>query len=175
MSLPPSTQTSFAFDVPQPALVFSTNAIPNVDYSRVPNNSLNRIITQLYVVAIRSETTFPGYPNLVHWRLECILGDGADSAAVKFDAFLPIPPAPHPYGQLVGFTVNHRLHGSLSIRIIKKIYIPLSASRPLTMLQMLQLITHGPMGRYIYPSSHSGCTVWAIAFVRLLATAGFIA
>ncbi len=56
-----------AFDVPQPALVFSTNAIPNVDYSRVPNNSLNRIITQLYVVAIRSETTFPGYPNLVHW------------------------------------------------------------------------------------------------------------
>ncbi len=43
------------------------------------------------------------------------------------------------------------------------------------MQQMLQLITHGPMGQYIYLSSSSGCTVWAITFVRLLATAGFTA
>ncbi|KAF8907444.1 hypothetical protein CPB85DRAFT_1436568 [Mucidula mucida] len=133
MSLPPSTQTSFAFDVPQPALVFSSNTITNIEHSRVPTNALNRIDT----------------PTL---STECTLSHRAASAAVKFDLILPNPPVPHPYGQLVGFVFP-----------------------PLTMQQMLQLVMHGPMGRYIYPSSSSGCTVWTLTFIRLLDTAGFTA
>ncbi|KAF9029404.1 hypothetical protein BDZ89DRAFT_719112 [Hymenopellis radicata] len=174
MSLPPSIQTPLAFDVPQPALLFSTDPIANIEH-RVPKKSLNRVISRLFVVAIPSDITF-GHPNLIHWRLECIVGEGIEAAAVKIDAVLPSPAAPHPLGQIVQFVVNYRLHGGLSDRVVKSIPIPLHsrADRRPTMEQMLQLMTHGPMGRYIYPSSNSGCTVWTITFIRLLTTAGFI-
>ncbi|KAF9022117.1 hypothetical protein BDZ89DRAFT_1137560 [Hymenopellis radicata] len=130
MSLPPSIQTPLAFDVPQPPLVFTENAIENIRH-RVPKKSLNRVISH--------SSSSPSHPTLL-----------SDTPTSFTGGWSVSQPAPHPLGQAVEFIVNYRLHGGLSDRIIESIPIPLQSDRRPTMRQMLDLITRGPMGRYIY-------------------------